>query len=573
MVAILLGAMVLAGAVAVVSEGGSTRPGTSGSTSGESVRPAATTPFVGINGTVSANVSNGTAPLSVEYTVNATGPGAPFTYLWQFGDSNNSGYLTSATVSHTFTYPRTFVAEVNVTNVTGFTARLLGPPVVVLSSSPPPPNPISVRLTASTSGGPIPLNFEATASPTGCTPECNVTMFLSGGSQVGYTPIGADPGPEIPNGANYTVHGSITTSGAWTVSAIVAQPGGLTNYSEWSIDATAPGINFSAAILAVPASGPAPLDVRLVANLTDGAAPFGADWSFGDGGNGTGLLVNHTYTAPGTYVVSLYAWDANGTPAFATTEIVVTAGGSGPSGLVATLIASPSSGSAPLTVHLLIGASGGTSPYTVTLCSQARNCSYTQTDWDGSSENLTAVYATSGNFTATATVTDSGGNQSVASTLVSVLAYAPLNVSASDSVRSGTSPLEVELEASLRGGVAPYTIQWAFGDGSFGSSYSGAVVTHLYSTPGRYVPTVTIRDVTGHQVVETLTAVVVPGSSAGSAGSGLPAGPASTAGLIVVGALAGAAAVFAASRGIDRRRWRREGEELVDALRAERPPP
>jgi PKD repeat protein len=572
-VALLLGGITILGGVAVISA----HPATGASQEEASVSTASATivsdpPSTNFNATVASNVTNGTAPLTVQFDVNVTGGAPPFTYLWQFGDSNNSGYLTASFVTHTYTYPGTFGVEVNVTNATGYTYHLPGPTIDVMSSS--PPNPITVRLQASTMGGPVPLNFGATASPSGCTPECNVTMFLSGGSSPGYTPIGTDPGPEVANGQNYTVTASITTSGTWTVTAIAAQPDGLSGYAEWAIDATPVNGPFSVTISAYPAGGPAPLSVALAANTSGGVGLIRADWSFGDGGNGSGALVHHTYLDPGSYDVQLYAWDANGSVANASTQIVVTSGSTGGAGLTATLTASPSAGSAPLTVHLLVAAAGGAPPYALSVCGGAGNCSYTQTGWDGSAENLTAVYATAGNFSATATVTDSGGNQSVASTLVSVVAYQPLKVSANDSVLSGTSPLEVELAAFLHGGAAPFSIQWAFGDGSYGSSYSGAVITHLYATPGRYVPVVTVRDVTGREIVESLAAVVVPGSAPSTPLTAFAQGGSGTAALLLVGALAGAGVAYAIGQAIQRRRLRREGEDLVAALRAtDRPPP
>jgi PKD repeat protein len=565
----VLGAMVLLGAMVMnpgLAWGGSAGSPTVVRSMG-AIEPVA--PSTGLNVTVHANATNGTAPLTVALWANVTGTGGPFAYFWQFGDGHNSGnYSTDNRVVYTYTGAGTFGVEVNVSNASGVIVDHAGGPTIVVH--PAVPDPIKVWLQVSTSGGPVPLNFGVTASPSGCTPECNVTVFL--GQQFPYseTPVGADPGPNIPNGQNYTVRGSITSAGAWTVTAIATQPGGVTNYSDWQIEATPANGPFSVSISAIPASGPAPLDVGFGANITGGYAPFDAEWDFGDGGNGTGLLVHHTFLTPGTYTVGLYVTDANGTPADATTTILVTTGGGVQPPLTATILASPSDGAAPLTVHLLVGASGGAPPYSLTVCSEKGNCSYTQTTWDGATENLTVVYAAPGNFTATATVADSGDvNQSVASTLVSVVAYSPLSVSANDSVRAGTSPLEVELEASLHGGIAPFTIQWAFGDGTFGSSFAGSTITHLYAIPGRYVPTVTVRDVTGHEIVESLAAVVVPGSTGGTSGPGTLGGPLTVGALVALGVVGGGGAVFAAGRWRDRR----EGEQLVRALRSEDPPP
>ncbi len=563
-IALLIGTIVVLGAVSIVSDrssAGAARPFVAGA------QLADRSPAVGMNVTVSATPTNGTVPLTVQFTVNVTGGAPPFRYLWQFGDANNSGYLNSSTTNHTYTRAGTFGVEVNVTNATGYTDYVTGP---VIDVSPPPP---VLWLQVSTSGGTVPLNFGVTAQPIGCSPECNVTIVMVNATTV--VPLTSVPGPFVPNGQNLTETATITSPGTWIINAVASQPGGGGANASWTIVATAPSSSpFLVNISASATTGTAPLAVVLAANFTGGSAPYWAAWSFGDGGNGTGAVVNHTFVQPGTYTVRLYATDANGTPAESSRDIFVTNGTSGSAALSATLIASPNTGVAPLASHLLVNASGGTAPYSLTVCSSASNCSFTQTDWDGAAENLTAVYSSSGNFTATATVTDADGDQVVASALVSVAAYTPLNVSASDTVRAGSSPLEVELEASLRGGVAPYTVQWAFGDGTFGSSYSGAIVDHIYATAGRYVPVVTVRDETGHEVSQTLAAIVVPGTASSGTSSGPFVGAAGTTALIAVGALAGAGAVYVIGQGAQRRRLRREGDEIVNALRNEgRSPP
>jgi PKD repeat protein len=48
-----------------------------------------------------------------------------------------------------------------------------------------------------------------------------------------------------------------------------------------------------------------------------------AEWTFGDGNTGFGTDVNYTYFKPGTYSVSVTAYDSNGGSGLATAEIVV----------------------------------------------------------------------------------------------------------------------------------------------------------------------------------------------------------------------------------------------------------
>ncbi|TDW21653.1 ThuA domain-containing protein [Kribbella kalugense] len=68
--------------------------------------------------TVTASVTQGKAPLAVDFTAAATDPEGdlPLTYAWSFGDG---GTATGATASHTFTTPGTHTAVATVTDARG----------------------------------------------------------------------------------------------------------------------------------------------------------------------------------------------------------------------------------------------------------------------------------------------------------------------------------------------------------------------------------------------------------------------------------------------------------------------
>ncbi len=51
-------------------------------------------------------------------------------------------------------------------------------------------------------------------------------------------------------------------------------------------------------------------DVVTFNGSANGTAPINYDWTFGDGGTGSGASVTHTYTAAGTYTVSMTASNA-----------------------------------------------------------------------------------------------------------------------------------------------------------------------------------------------------------------------------------------------------------------------
>ncbi len=76
---------------------------------------------------------------------------------------------------------------------------------------------------------------------------------------------------------------------------------------------------------ALPALGPAPLDVQLDAGASSdpGGEYLTASWDFGDGETGTGLVTGHTWAAEGNYVATLTVTDAAGQTATASLLIEV----------------------------------------------------------------------------------------------------------------------------------------------------------------------------------------------------------------------------------------------------------
>src|SRR5439155_8260478 len=102
-----------------------------------------------------------------------------------------------------------------------------------------------------------------------------------------------------------------------------------------------------------------------------------------------------------------------------------------------------------------------------------------------------------GVFSPTVTVTD-GNTLPVSAnftwTINNVLTVQPL---AGAAVPAGTT---VSLAAQASGGLNP-RFRWSFGDGTPDTGFSSSPSTsHLFSTPGRYLVTVTARDDTGREV-------------------------------------------------------------------------
>ena len=113
-------------------------------------------------------------------------------------------------------------------------------------------------------------------------------------------------------------------SGTYPVVLTVTGPGGSTTATRTiSVTAAAPVADFTA----TPVSGIAPLAVAFTDGSTGTAS--GYSWSFGDGGTSTVQHPAHTYTAAGTYTVSLMATGPGGTSPPKTRSGYITVSSSG----------------------------------------------------------------------------------------------------------------------------------------------------------------------------------------------------------------------------------------------------
>jgi len=103
----------------------------------------------------------------------------------------------------------------------------------------------------------------------------------------------------------------------------------------------------NAIFTAVPFGGPPPLEVSFDASAS---SPAGAirfyEWDFGDGTQGEGVIVEHTYTEPGEYWVELHCHSRDGSGFDDTAGFLVVC----TEGPEVTFTAAPSAGDAPLRV-------------------------------------------------------------------------------------------------------------------------------------------------------------------------------------------------------------------------------
>lgn len=266
------------------------------------------------------------------------------------------------------------------------------------------------------------------------------------------------------------------------------------------------------AFISAPSSGPAPLPVSFDASTSTGNI-LRYTWDFGDGTTAIGQQTLHTYDSAADYTVTLSVTDDHQNQMTTTTEIVVTeeesGGGETNRPPTAALAVNPGNGSSPLRVSF--DGSGSSDP-------DGDALTYAWNFGDGSSGSgirTTHTYQMTGMLTAILTVTDS--ENATATTSVPILVTAPPVT---------PSSAKAVIYANLSHGIlvqAPVTLSasrstpsesnakitrytWDFGDGSTGS---GSVVTHTYTTAGDYSVILTVIDSLGKTASSTAVIHIV----------------------------------------------------------------
>ncbi|MCI4327163.1 MAG: PKD domain-containing protein [Thermoplasmata archaeon] len=170
---------------------------------------------------------------------------------------------------------------------------------------------------------------------------------------------------------------------------------------------------FTVGVSATPATGTAPLEVKLNATPTSGT-PSAYDWAFGDGSYWNSSAPGasdplHRYAEPGSFDATVTVVE----PACNATGNVTVITTPGP--LVVTVAATPTSGSVPLTVTFSASISGGSGTYVSVFWAFGDG-------GVGSGVPVNYTYSHAGTFTARVNVTDSAGHWAVGSVPVPVRA-------------------------------------------------------------------------------------------------------------------------------------------------------
>jgi PKD repeat protein len=388
---------------------------------------------------------NITAPpgsLTVEFA--ATNLDAGTTVVWSFGDGATS---TEPVTSYTYAAPGTYTVSLAATNAGG--TNTLSQPITVTA-------PLTAGFTSAASG--LTVQFANTTA--------EATAFT--------WDFGDGAGTSTEANPTYTY----AAPGTYTVTLTVSTPDGRSDTEQAAVTVSQPVIaGFTSAVSGLTAQ---------FANTSTGAASFA--WDFGDGiGASTEASPAYTYTAPGTYTVTLTAFDAAGNPTSTQSQVTVT------QPVTASFTAIPDV-SNPLSVAFSNTSTGA--------------ASFTWDFGDGigtsTEANPTYVYGAANTYTVTLTAFAPDGTAQTASQIVTVTA--PV-AAAFTSAADPNATLTVTFTNTSTGADQ---FLWDFGDG-FGTS-TEASPTYTYTTGGEYTVTLqAVASATGEQnVVQQPVSVVAP---------------------------------------------------------------
>lgn len=220
----------------------------------------------------------------------------------------------------------------------------------------------------------------------------------------------------------------------------------------------------------------------LLVQFTDASTGGPTSWSWNFGNSATSVLQNPstTYTAAGTYTVTLTATNASGSNTKTVTNYI-------------TVLGSP-------VVNFTANDTAGCPEHMVQFTNTTNLITPGAGTWnwsfgDGTSdvtENPSHNFPAPGYYNITLIATNSGGcTKSLTKTSYIHVYTPPVADFTSNAVSFCLAPATVNFTPTPVG-TGPYTYSWNYGDGSNGSSNS-----HTYNTPGNFTVTMVVTDANG----------------------------------------------------------------------------
>ena len=380
-------------------------------------------------------------------TVISSGGAAISNWAWGFGDGT-SQTVTTPTVSHSYSTPGNYPISLIVTDLNGCTNAITETVVIV-----PPPTPSFMANPVSGCSAPLSVTFTNTSISSGATTYS--WHFGDGGTSNQTNPT-----------HTYTVNGS------YTVTLIVNQNGCIDsivmpNYINIQ--------NMNASFVPTPSvvcSGQS-----ITFTNTSIPTAVSANWSFGDGGTSTTISPVHTYTAAGTYTVSLAATGTGGCSGNATEVVTVN--------------------QTPVAAFVADTMVACSIPFVVTFSNTTTGAStYHWNFGDGNTSAATNpinTYTVPGTYTVTLKATNSTGTCADSIVKNSFIVISPPVAGYTATPDSGCVPLVVSFTSNSTSALFPITsYTWSYGDGN--SNITAVPNTNnTYTLSGIYSPTISVQ--------------------------------------------------------------------------------
>ncbi len=247
----------------------------------------------------SADSTEGCEQLIVNFTDLSTGPVTSWSWAVYNESGSVVGFSPLSDPSFVFDAVGTYDVELTVCGASGCNT-LYETAYLTIYDAP------DVLFTASAFSGCPPLNVSFT----------DVTTY-PGGSPVSRFWV-IEGGPLLPGTG--TINYTFNAPGVYEVLLFVEDDNGCSAFYQDSVEVFAPPV-VSISGSPLVACNP-PLTTNFL-SLVSGAGPYAYNWIFGDGGTAATANPSHTYTATGTYTVSLSATDSRGCTATVTAPAVV----------------------------------------------------------------------------------------------------------------------------------------------------------------------------------------------------------------------------------------------------------
>ena len=354
--------------------------------------------------------------------------------------------------------------------------------------------PPQLVITTNAGGGSVPSASFTKSAATGVAP-LNVTFADT--STNAPTSWSWNFGDGTPASTTQNPAHSFAAVGVYNVTLTATNAAGSNTSLAQSVTVNAPPAAPIASFTKSASSGAAPLTVNFTDTSTN--TPTGWSWNFGDGSPASiDQLPTHTYTAGGTYNVTLTATNAVGSNTSAAQTVTVTA--APPVAPVASFTKSAVSGGAPLSV-------------TFTDTSTNTPTSWSWDFGDGTPvsalQNPVHGFTAAGSYSVVLTATNAAGSNASAAQTVTVTAAPPVAPVASftKSAVSGGAPLSVTFTDTSTN--TPSSWSWNFGDGTPVSTLQSPV--HGFMAAGSYSVVLTATNAAGSNASAAQVVTVTAG--------------------------------------------------------------